>query len=158
MVPTSRVKDSILNEYAAKSCLLLARIDRSKYALAYDTLYELRLKHKKEFGQVSCVYYAVDEDSKININTASAAVLSRLPGLDMDLATAITGCPLRPFKLKEELLLVEDITPEIYNKIKDFITVNSQGPVNINTAPPEVLAAIGFDDDLIEAIKEFRRG
>ena len=155
---TSRVKDSILSEYAAKSCLLLARTERSKYALAYDTLYELRLKHKKKLGQVSCVYYAVDEDSKININTASAGVLSRLPGLDMDLAAAITGSPLRPFKLKEELLLVEDITPEIYNKIKDFVTVNSQGPVNINTAAPEVLAALGFDDDLIEVIKEFRAG
>ena len=155
---TSRVKDSILSEYAAKSCLLLARMDRSKTVLPYDTLYGLRLKHKKEFGQVSCVYYAVDEDSKINVNTAPADVLARLPGLDMDLATAITGSQLRPFKLKEELLLIEDITPEIYDKIKDFVTVNSQGQVNINTAAPEVLTALGFDDDLIEVIKEFRAG
>ena len=153
---TSRVKDSILSEYAAKSCLLLARMDRSKNALPYDTLYGLRLKRKKEFGQVQCIYYAVDEDSKININTASTDVLSRLPGLDMDLATAITGSQLRPFKLKEELLLIEDITPEIYDKLKDFVTVNSQGQVNINTAAPEVLTALGFDDDLIEAIREFR--
>jgi hypothetical protein len=153
---TSRVKDSILTEYAAKSCLLLARMDRSKNALPYDTLYGLRSKQKKEFGQVSCVYYAVDEDSKININTASTDVLSRLPGLDMDLATAITGSEVRPFGLKEELLLIEGITPEIYNGIKDFVTVNSQGPVNINTAGPEVFTALGFDNDLIEAIREYR--
>ncbi len=158
IILTGRVKDSILSEYAAKSCLLLAMIDRSKAALPYDTLYELRLKRKKEIGQAKCVYYIVDEDSKININTVSASVLARLPGLDMDLATAITGSKLRPFKLKEELLLIEDITPEIYDKIKDFITVNSQGQVNINTAGPEVLSAIGFDDDLIEVIKEFRAG
>ena len=158
IILTGRVKDSILSEYAAKSCLLLARTDRSKSALPYDTLYGLRLKQKKEFGQAKCVYYAVDEDSKININTVSADVLARLPGLDMDLATAITGSQLRPFKLKEELLLIEDITPEIYDKIKDFVTVNSQGQVNINTAGPEVLAALGFSDDLIEVIKEFRAG
>jgi Helix-hairpin-helix motif len=155
---TSRVKDSILSEYAAKSCLLLARMDRSKTILPYDTLYGLRLKHTKELGQAQCIYYIVDEDSRINVNTAPADVLARLPGLDMDLATAITGSPLRPFKLKEELLLIEDITPEIYDGIKDFITVNSQGQVNINTAGPEVLTALGFDNDLIEVIKEFRAG
>jgi DNA uptake protein ComE-like DNA-binding protein len=156
IILTSRVKDSILSAYAAKSCLLLARIDRNKNALPYDTLYGLRTKHKKKFGQAQCVYYAVDEESKININAAPTAVLARLPGLDMDLATAITGSQLRPFKFKEELLLIDGMTPEIYDKVKDFVTVDSQGQVNINTAGPEVLAALGFDDDLIGVIKEFR--
>ncbi len=155
---TTRIKGSILSEYAAKSCLLLAKTDRIQSALPYDTLYGLRSKHKKELGQAQCVYYAVDEDSKININTAPADVLARLPGIDMDMATAITGSKWRPFKIKEELFLIEDMTPEIYDKIKDLVTVDSQGQININTAGPEVLSAIGFDDDLIGVIKEFRAG
>ena len=39
----------------------------------------------------------------------------------------------------EELLLVKGITPEIYLKLKNLITVFGEGKVNLNTAEPQTL-------------------
>ena len=55
----------------------------------------------------------------------------------------------RPYKAKndlfdtvEEILLVRGVTPEIYDKLRPFVTVSSSGKININTAPPEILMAM----------------
>jgi len=129
-------------------------IDRS----SYNTLYELRKKQEIQLGIGKFNYTLVDENSKININIASTDVISRLPGLDLDLAKSIYVSSLRPFHNKEELLLIDGISEELYNKFKDFITVYSYGGVNINTAPQEVMAALGCDEELINTIDDFRRG
>jgi len=99
----------------------------------------------------------IDEGALININIVPVEVLKRLPGLDEDLAKNITEWSRRPFKRKEELLLVEGITKEIYNKFKDLITVYGAGKININTASSEVLSALGLDDELIGIIMRFRK-
>jgi DNA uptake protein ComE-like DNA-binding protein len=100
----------------------------------------------------------IDEESRININSATAEVIARLPGLDLSLAEAITTSALRPFHIKQELLSVAGVNAETFDKFKDFITVHSSGRVNINTAPQEVLEALGLESYLAEAICEFRKG
>ena len=53
----------------------------------------------------------------------------------------------KDFRSLEELLLVKDMTPEIFNKIKNDITIFGNDvpiKVNINTAPKEVLAAMAM--------------
>ena len=99
----------------------------------------------------------IDEGALININLVSTDVLKRLPGLDEDLAKNIMESTRRSFKRKEEVLLVEGITKDIYNKFKDLITVYGAGKININSASSEVLSALGLDDELINIIMRFRK-
>lgn len=59
----------------------------------------------------------------------------------------------------EELLMVRGITPEIYNAIKSYVTVYTpDGRINFNTAPVQVLQALGLNADLAERIVDFRSG
>jgi general secretion pathway protein K len=67
----------------------------------------------------------------------------------------------------EELALVKGFTPEVMNKLKPCVTVYgsdkggiAQPPVNINTAPRELLAALDeklMRGDLVERILEYRK-
>lgn len=55
------------------------------------------------------------------------------------------------FDTLEEMLLVRGVTPEIYEKIRPFVTITSTGRVNLNTAPKEVLTALSAGTDEAEA-------
>ena len=67
-----------------------------------------------------------------------------------------------PYKAKdalfyslEEMTLVQGITPGIFDKIKDFVTVygNKEISVNVNIAPTEVLSSIpGLSEDIAEEL------
>lgn len=111
-----------------------------------------------------------DEARKVHLNTASQALLNYLMqerGIPAATASTIAtnivnyrGAALtNPFDTVEELQQVAGVTSAYYDLIKDYVTVYSyintntqrpagsplfRAPVNINTAPPEVLRAI-FD-------------
>jgi len=77
------------------------------------------------------------------------------------------------FQEIEELLLVRGVTPELFyggytrdaqgnllphSGLKDCLSVyGSFGPVDMNTAPPEVMQAIGVSPDAVQAIVARRR-
>jgi len=72
------------------------------------------------------------------------------------------------FESLNELLLVRGMTPEIlygsqgegekrYKGVLPFLSVDAKGGVNINTAPPEVLAALGFNEGEVARILERRK-
>ncbi|MBI5124431.1 MAG: general secretion pathway protein GspK [Candidatus Omnitrophica bacterium] len=106
-----------------------------------------------------------DEERKVHLNYASQALLSNLL-TNLSISSASTkatnivnyrGAGLtNPFDTVEELQQVTGITASDYNTIKDYVTVYSfvnsnvfrptgpRAPVNINTAPFEVLKSI-FD-------------
>ncbi len=78
-------------------------------------------------------------------------------------------CADKDFKVVEELLLVKEMTPELFGKIKDLVTVHGDDTpirVNINTAPVPVLEVLGqsllMGDDsshaLADAIDRARNG
>lgn len=67
-------------------------------------------------------------------------------------------CKNRDLEILEELLLVKGMTPEIFSKIEEVISIYGEGKVNINTANWLSLHALGFDSDLAKRIVEFRRG
>jgi len=142
----------------AYAAYIYAKNQIKKEKSSYNTLYELRKKQEMQLGIGKFSYTLVDESSKININTASLDVISRLPGLDAELTKGICASSLKPFNNKEELLLIDGISEELYNKFKDFITVCSHGGVNINTAPLEVMTALGCDEELVSIIDNFRKG
>src|SRR5438445_2919019 len=114
------------------------------------------------------VYGIVDEDRKININTAPKAILARLPGMTEEVADALLEWRARhkslvviedkPFKVLEELRLVDGMTPEVFQALEPFVTVYSDGKVNLNTAPREVMAALGMSEGLVSKVLRFRWG
>ncbi|MFH0732261.1 MAG: hypothetical protein V2A72_05005 [Candidatus Omnitrophota bacterium] len=69
-------------------------------------------------------------------------------------------CKNKNFEIVEELLLVKGITAEIFSKIKDFITIYTEGEVNINTASETALFAVfGVDyPDLPLKVAAYRKG
>ncbi len=69
----------------------------------------------------------------------------------------------RPYKCKnalfeapEELLLVKGVTRNVFDKIKDHVTLYGGGAVNINTAGPVALRSLGMSEELAEKIAHFR--
>lgn len=67
-------------------------------------------------------------------------------------------CKDGKFEVLEELLLVKGMTQEIFDKVKDSMTVYSAGTVNINTAGETVLEALGMNSSLAQKVAHFRRG
>ncbi len=65
-------------------------------------------------------------------------------------------CKNGDFEAPEELLQVAGMTREIFDKIKDYITIYGTGTVNINTAGSMVLVALGMDKSLADKIVAFR--
>ncbi len=62
------------------------------------------------------------------------------------------------FQSVEELNMVKGMTPELFRKVKPFVTVYSEGRVNFNTASKTVLKSLGLSDALAEKVLQFRRG
>ncbi|MFA6321273.1 MAG: hypothetical protein WCY36_05385 [Candidatus Omnitrophota bacterium] len=113
-----------------------------------------------------------EEERRININTAPENVLKNLliyVGEDPTIASCIVQwrspgpglndgyyeslpfsykCKHAKFSAPEELLLVKGVTRNLFEKVKDYITVS--GPdkfvININTAPKTVLSTIIMAD------------
>lgn len=56
------------------------------------------------------------------------------------------NCKNADFETLEELLLVKDVSAQIFNSIKDYLTVYGQGKVNINTASGLVLQALAMSN------------
>jgi general secretion pathway protein K len=57
-----------------------------------------------------------------------------------------------------ELLQVMHMTPEIYDSIAPFLTLEGNGQINVNSAPPAVLATIpGMSDAAVAVITRVRR-
>jgi type II secretory pathway component PulK len=114
------------------------------------------------------VYGVLDEDRKVNVNTAPKAVLQKLPGMTEATADAIlewrrgkrglTELRERSFEVLEELFLVDGMTETVFSTVEPFVTVHTDGKVNLNTAPPDVLKALGMEDSLVAKVLRFRSG
>lgn len=62
------------------------------------------------------------------------------------------------FTVLEELRFVKGVTKEIYQKIQPYLSVDSLGKINLNTASTPVLRAMGFSDSLAAKIMIYRAG
>jgi len=67
-------------------------------------------------------------------------------------AAPVVGAPVKILQV-EDLLSVKGVTPAIVERLRPFVTVLpvSKTPVNVNTAPAEVLAAVVPDMSVSEA-------
>lgn len=111
-------------------------------------------------------YGLQDEEARINVQTAPAAVLAALPGSTPAIAEAIVAQRQRKrLTMPEELVSFGIIPTELfYGKvggpgIGDYLTVWGSGKINLNTAPKVVLAALpGISSAMVEAILQYRAG
>lgn len=62
------------------------------------------------------------------------------------------------FEILNEVLLVEGMNAEIFERLRHFITVYGDGRVNVNTASFPVLYALGFNDVVVDKILSMRAG
>ncbi|MFC2140140.1 general secretion pathway protein GspK [Candidatus Auribacterota bacterium] len=67
-------------------------------------------------------------------------------------------CKNKPIEILEELLMIKDISQDIYTRIKNYLTIYGDGLININTASGLVLKALGLEESLTEKIIEYRAG
>lgn len=109
----------------------------------------------------------IDEERKLNLNTAPVDALRRLiervgtgAGDAEPLATAIADwrdepvgpvcsepervCHNGPLESVEELLALPGVTPTLFAALEPYVTVYGSGFVNVNTAPVVVLDALGL--------------
>ena len=141
--------------------------------------------HVRDGENTETVLYGLsDEDRKINLNTASREVLLRLPGVTPEIADSILdwrdddatpqslgaedfyyqGLELSyeskdaPFEVLAELLLVKGVTAEVFQGLEPFVTIYTDGKVNVNTAPREVLLALGMSEQVADKVIGFRVG
>ena len=117
-----------------------------------------------------CIVDWRDEDSSIGQDPE----FERMLGAEDEYYQGLDNpypCKNSDFAVTEELFLVKGITPEIFYGakdkkgnvsagLKDFITVYTEGEVNINTASERVLSALFAPDfeELPEKIGAYRRG
>ena len=123
-------------------------------------------------GSEEVIYGVMDEDRKVDVNSASQAVLLRLPGMTDEIADAVLdwraehkklGEKLgevkdKPFQVLEDIWLLEGMTKEAFHDLWPFITVYTDGKVNLNSAPREVLTAFNMEEDLVNKLLRFRKG
>lgn len=158
------IEERFASQAAAEAALKYAFFERiSEKTPDYDSLPELNAERRLELGRVILTYRLIDEESKVNINFASKEVIMRLPGLNNDSTIADKIIYYRDNKplaaklaAKEELLLVEGLTPQAYSQFKDFITVGQVGTVDINTVSEEALRILGFSESFINSLIKFR--
>ena len=67
-------------------------------------------------------------------------------------------CKDAPFENLEELLLVRGMTPELFTWAAPSLTVRGSGRVNLNTAGPTVLRALGLSESGVNGVVFYRSG
>ena len=100
----------------------------------------------------ACIVDWRDADSELSSAVGSAEYLyySSLPSP----YTAKNSA----FEVPDELLLVKGFNDNVFEKIKDYVTIYGEGRVNINTASEPVLYALGLDKDIAHSIILYRAG
>jgi general secretion pathway protein K len=65
-------------------------------------------------------------------------------------------CKNAPLDTLSELLMIKDVTDEVYGKVSKYLTIHSNGMININTVGKEVLMCLGIDEGIAEGIIQYR--
>lgn len=109
------------------------------------------------FGDKTLNISFADEQAKINLRTAGAVVLNGIPGIAKipGMAQQISSADIYA---KEDLLLLEGMEKDNYDRFKDSLTVFGDGVLNINTAGKKALVALMGDGSLAMKIILYRDG
>lgn len=100
--------------------------------------------------QVGVIHDWIDSDSKSHSSAA-------FPGEGIESSSEKFWFYNRPFRSLSELALVPGMTLERVSRVAPFVHVapGSGARINVNTAPPEVLLALGFPEaQVLEMVQE----
>lgn len=111
-------------------------------------------------------YGLQDEEARVNINTAPAALLAGLHGITPAIAEAIVAQrQQRLLATPEELVTLSIVSAVTFYGtateagIGQYLTTWGSGKINVNTAPKPVLAVLpGMTPTMAEAIVRYRQG
>ena len=171
-------------EMAREEIYRLARILKNDKN-AYDALNE---EWALSRGEEPISYTFQDEERKINLNTFPREVLSALPGVGEEIASAIIDwrdtddiplpggaediyyislnppyhCKNKLLESMEELQAIKGVTPELFRTLESIATIYGHGKLNINTASEEtlgvLLTGLGSPLSLRDKIILYRQG
>jgi general secretion pathway protein K len=149
---TGQVKDQLQVRYGMQDEESKININKAGAVL----LQRLLLATGVNEGQAQEIAFSIvdwrDADSEVSSPTGSAE----------DSWYRNTAVPYEakdaPFESLDELLLVRGMTGNVFERIKKYITIYGSGKININTAPPVVLAASGLSQELADKLVALRSG
>jgi type II secretory pathway component PulK len=129
--------------------------------------FSVRYFRKSLNGEGIAVYGVEDEDRRINVNNASRQILERIPGIDAEVAGRIAEFRGKErtvgsergivgYRTLEELRDHTGIPDDVFERIAEYLTVFGSGKVNVNTATPDVLLAIGIPKAIVGRIEILR--
>lgn len=157
--------------------------DVFKWISCGSGFFEVAYAPLEKYPGVSCLYGALDENRRINLNRAPAEVLLRLPGMNQEKLAALLDwrdrddepralgaesayylahhsypCKNADLDFVEELALVLGFTDDAVRQLAPLVTTYGDGRVNINTAGAGVLETLGLRPQLAQSIAEARWG
>jgi general secretion pathway protein K len=94
------------------------------------------------YGLVPAIIDWMDTDDEV---TCLAFVKGENSGAESDYYAGLEPpyrCRNKPLDTTQELLLLKGVTPEVFNRIRDYVTVKGDGKVNINSAPKLVIESL----------------
>ncbi|UCG59184.1 MAG: general secretion pathway protein GspK [Phycisphaerales bacterium] len=94
------------------------------------------------YGLVPAIVDWADSDDQV---TCLPFVKRENMGAESDYYRSLTptySCKNAPLETVEELLLLKGVTPEILDRIGEYVTVSGDGKVNINYAPKPVIESL----------------
>lgn len=178
LVYVARLQSRISN-YRYRECQIRA-ISRSGIARAIGSIYEEKDHHLKNEtfpetyprslnGEIGGGEYAVcltNEEGKVNINSASREILEKVfANFGLTDNEAILRFVFqsrqagRKLETMEELLLSGDINKEMVARVGAIASIHSNGKINVNTAPLELLKALpGLPEKQAQDIIAYRLG
>jgi type II secretory pathway component PulK len=140
------IRETVKEKFTAELGDDWASVDSSDIRFSDSTLLDSTGEYK---------VYVYDTQRMVNLNNANSDLLSSLLeivlGVEEEESESIAGSIIdaRPFQTKREIIRLDNIDIDNYSALRDYITVDSwnnpstgRSPVNINTAPKEVLHAV----------------
>ena len=99
------------------------------------------------YGIVPAIIDWIDSDEE---TTSLAFVAHDNRGAESDYYSDLDPpyrCKNAPLNTTEELLLIKGITPEVFDRIRDYVTVRGDGKININNASQLVIESLSENMD-----------
>ncbi|MDD5575088.1 MAG: type II secretion system protein GspK [Candidatus Omnitrophica bacterium] len=144
------------SDYALSALRAMKQVWSARPSPLTMTPYDLRSRDLVLDDKIVSVR-SFDEEALVNIMKSSHDTLLQLPGISGN-ETLLAAILATPLHVKEDLLLAEGVTVDVYALLKDLVTVYGNGRVNINTVSPEVLTVLDAPVDLISRIRQYRAG
>jgi general secretion pathway protein K len=94
------------------------------------------------YGLVPAIIDWTDDDEEV---TCLPFVKYENLGAESDYYSTLVPayrCKNRPLDTIEEMLLIKGITAEIFERMRNYVTVNGDGKVNVNSAPKPVIESL----------------